>query len=157
MKVKNQSEVAQSGPTLSNPMDRSLTGSSVHGIFQARVLEWGAIAFSEESPRIIIISIVKLVPFFQDNLFPLLNSFLTATFATTNPSQLAYQIFLIIREYLTNIHFRCYLVGVLICISLIMSSEKAMAPHSSTLAWKIPWTEEPVRLQSMGLLKVGHD
>ena len=35
--------------------------------------------------------------------------------------------------------------------------EKAMAPPSSTLAWKIPWTEEPVRLQSMGLLRVGHD
>ena len=36
-------------------------------------------------------------------------------------------------------------------------SEKAMAPHSSTLAWKIPWTEEPARLQSMGSLGVGHD
>ena len=36
-------------------------------------------------------------------------------------------------------------------------SEKAMAPHSSTLAWKIPWVEEPGRLQSMGLLGVGHD
>ena len=36
-------------------------------------------------------------------------------------------------------------------------SEKAMAPHSSTLAWKIPWTEEPGRLQSMGSLGVGHD
>ena len=36
-------------------------------------------------------------------------------------------------------------------------SEKAMATHSSTLAWKIPWTEEPGRLQSMGLLTVGHD
>ena len=35
--------------------------------------------------------------------------------------------------------------------------EKAMAPHSSTLAWKIPWMEEPARLQSMGLLRVGHD
>ena len=35
--------------------------------------------------------------------------------------------------------------------------EKAMAPHSSTLAWKIPWTEEPGRLQSMGSLRVGHD
>ena len=35
-------------------------------------------------------------------------------------------------------------------------TEKAMAPHSSTLAWKIPWTEEPGRLQSMGLLRVGH-
>ena len=47
MKVKSESEVAQSRPTLSDPMDRSLPGSSVHGIFQARVLEWGAIAFSE--------------------------------------------------------------------------------------------------------------
>ena len=46
MKVKGQSEVAQSCPTLSNPMDCSLPGSSVHGIFQTRVLEWGAIAFS---------------------------------------------------------------------------------------------------------------
>ena len=45
MKVKNQSEVAQSCPTLSDPMDCSQPGSSVHGIFQARVLEWGAIAF----------------------------------------------------------------------------------------------------------------
>ena len=42
-----ESEVAQSCPTLSDPMDCSLTGSSVHGIFQARVLEWGAIAFSD--------------------------------------------------------------------------------------------------------------
>ena len=46
IKVKRGSEVAQSCPTLSDPMDCSLPGSSVHGIFQARVLEWGAIAFS---------------------------------------------------------------------------------------------------------------
>ena len=47
MKVKSQSKVAQSCLTLSDPMDCSLPGSSVHGIFQARVLEWGAIAFSD--------------------------------------------------------------------------------------------------------------
>ena len=46
MKVKWESEVAQSCPILSNPMDCSLPGSSIHGIFQARVLEWGVIAFS---------------------------------------------------------------------------------------------------------------
>ena len=46
MKVKSESEVAQSCPTLRDPMDCSLPVSSVHGIFQARVLEWGAIAFS---------------------------------------------------------------------------------------------------------------
>ena len=47
MKVKRESEVAQLCPTLCDPMDCRLSGSSVHGIFQARVLEWGAIAFSE--------------------------------------------------------------------------------------------------------------
>ena len=46
MKVKSESEVAQSCPTLSEPIDCSLPASSIHGIFQARVLEWGAIAFS---------------------------------------------------------------------------------------------------------------
>ena len=49
MKVKSESEVAQSCPTLSDPMDCSLPGSSIHGIFQARVLEWGATAFSVSS------------------------------------------------------------------------------------------------------------
>ena len=47
MKVKSESEAAQSCPTLSDPMDCSLPGSSTHGIFQARVLEWAAIAFSQ--------------------------------------------------------------------------------------------------------------
>ena len=46
MKVKSEREVAQSCPTISDPMDYSLPGSSIHGIFQARVLEWGALAFS---------------------------------------------------------------------------------------------------------------
>ena len=47
MKVKSESEVAQSYLTLSDSMDFSLPGSSVHGTFQAKVLEWGAIAFSK--------------------------------------------------------------------------------------------------------------
>ena len=51
MKVKSESEVAQSCPTLSDLMDCSLPGSSVLGIFQARVLEWGAIAFSIQRLR----------------------------------------------------------------------------------------------------------
>ena len=48
MTVKSESEVVQSCPTLCNPMDCSLPGSSIHGTFQARVLEWGAIAFSDQ-------------------------------------------------------------------------------------------------------------
>ena len=51
MKVKGESEVAQSCPTLSDPMDCSLPGSSIHRIFQARELEWGAIAFSGTAQR----------------------------------------------------------------------------------------------------------
>ena len=47
--------------------------------------------------------------------------------------------------------------GLLIQLSLGFLLVKATAPHSSTLAWKIPWTEEPGRLQSMGSLGVGHD
>ena len=51
MKVESESEATQSCLTLSGPLDCSLPGSSVHAIFQARVLEWGAIAFSKTSNR----------------------------------------------------------------------------------------------------------
>ena len=88
MKVKSESEVTQSCLTPSDPMDCSLPGSSVHGIFQARVLEWVAIKECSNYRTIALISHVV--------------------------------------------------------------TEKAMATHSSTLAWKIPWTEEPGRLQSTG-------
>ena len=47
--------------------------------------------------------------------------------------------------------------GISILMTFIYTLEKAMAPHSSTLAWKIPWTQEPGRLQSTGSLRVGHD
>ena len=61
MKVKSEKEVSQSCPTPSDPMDYSPPGSSIHGILQARVLEWGAIAFSEsmhmESKKIVEMSL----------------------------------------------------------------------------------------------------
>ena len=60
MKVKSESEVAQSCPTLSDPMDYSPPGSSVHGIFQARVLEWGAITGLFSSVQ--ILNIAKTFP-----------------------------------------------------------------------------------------------
>ena len=56
MKVKSESEVIQSCPTLHDPMDCSLPGSSVHGIFQARGLEWGAITFSDIDTMMCIFS-----------------------------------------------------------------------------------------------------
>ena len=66
MKVKSESEVAQSCPTVRDPMDCSPPGSSAHGIFQARVLEWVAIAFSNLKPKYIVIvsinSYLSLLP-----------------------------------------------------------------------------------------------
>ena len=61
MKVKSESEVAQSRLTLSDPIDCSLPGSSALGIFQARVLEWGAIAFSQQTASDYITSSCRLV------------------------------------------------------------------------------------------------
>ena len=85
MKVKSEREVAQSCPTLSGPMDYSLPGSSVHGISQARVLEWGAIAFSTYGnyihlvhgipalPPTHCVTLGKLLTFFEFQLLLLLN------------------------------------------------------------------------------------
>src|SRR5574340_605744 len=60
MKGKSEIEVAQFCPTLSDPMDCSPPGSSAHGIFQARVLEWGAIAFSEKTSGRLYKELLKL-------------------------------------------------------------------------------------------------
>ena len=61
MKVKSEREVAQSCLTLSDPMDCSLPGSSTHGIYQARVLEWGAIAFSDVMRVYLITQRVEII------------------------------------------------------------------------------------------------
>ena len=85
MKVKSESEVAQWCPTLRDPMDCSPLGSSIHGIIQARVLEWGAIAFPASSPSVLYISyslrghtvLIHFMTFFclnsmvEPNFFPL--------------------------------------------------------------------------------------
>ena len=68
MKEKSESEVAQLCPPLRDPMACSLPGSSVHGIFQARVLEWGAIAFSDFTHTNVYMSILIL----SDKMFSLL-------------------------------------------------------------------------------------
>ena len=62
---------------------------------------------------------------------------------------------LLIIAFLVSVKW--YFIVVLICIYLVTKARKAMAPRSSTLAWKIPWAEEPNRLQSMGSLRVRHD
>ena len=57
----------------------------------------------------------------------------------------------------TTLSTKVRIVKALVYPAVMYGSEKAMASHSSTLAWKIPWMEEPGRLQSMGSLRVGHD
>ena len=52
---------------------------------------------------------------------------------------------------------KVHIVKAMVLLVVMYGLEKAMAPHSSTLAWKIPWMEEPGGLQSMGSLRVGHD
>ena len=69
MKVKSQSEVTQSCPTLSDPMDCSPPGSSVHGIFQASVLKWVAIAFSSDSFYLALNNAELFIPLFERLLF----------------------------------------------------------------------------------------
>ena len=75
MKVKSESEVAQSCLTLSNPMDCSLPGSSIHGILQARVLEWGAIAFSVITVQYMLIASYHCLLTKAPSFYPLFDIF----------------------------------------------------------------------------------
>ena len=81
MKVKSESEVAQPCPTLSDPMDCSLLGSSIHGIFQARVLEWGAIAFSDT--QFYILSFPGQLETYPDNNFTVIQTLLITSHSST--------------------------------------------------------------------------
>ena len=117
--------VAQSCLTLCDPMEWSLPGCSLHGIHQARILEWGIFPTQGWNPGLHRRQILYHLSHYQWLL-----------------SQVTTQVILSLS------YFSC---------CLVLNSEKAMAPHSSTPAWKIPWTEEPGRLQSMGSLRVGHD
>ena len=133
MKVKSESEVAQSCLTLSDPMDCSLPGSSVHGILQAGVLEWGAIALVHGLAN----SRTRLSDFyfhFQRMLFVGLPWWLR--WVKNLPAMWETQIQSLSGED---------------------TLEKGMATHSSVLAWRIPGTGEPGGLPSMGSHRVGHD
>ena len=208
VKVKSESEVAQSYPTLSDPMDCSLPGSSVHGIFQARVLEWVAIAFSGKIPwRREKLPIPVFWPGESRNsgawwavVYRVAQSWtglkrLSSSSRSTAEKHLCLRFrqrflrcnikimkeqndksnfikiktFCSLKEllrqrqssqikgkHLQSIILKTGFTSVILNTSK-NTLEKAMAPHSSTLAWKIPWMEEPGRLQSMGSLRVGHN
>ena len=155
MKVRSESEVAQSCPTLSDPMDCGLLVSSVHGIFQVRVLEWVAIAFSATKASSFLIKKKNTLLVWQ----------LKAEIQRkdTGPS---------IRgdKSLNKTPTRAYLVAVknppamqelqetrVGSLGWEDPLEEGMTTHSSILAWRIPWTKVPVRLQSIGSQRVKHE
>ena len=146
MKVNGESEVAESCPTLRDPMDCSPPGSSVHGIFQARVLEWGAIAFSisnqsilkEISPECSLEGLMlklKLQYSCLEN--PMDRGAWWAALHGVAKSRTR------LSDFTFTVHFHAL--------------EKEMATHSSVLAWRIPGTGEPGGLPSMGSHRVRHD
>ena len=145
MKVKSESEVTQSCPTSSDPMDCSPPGSSIHGTLQARVLEWGAIAFSDST------------------VWLLLNIRRSSLIVVNTLSRELYDFKCQLREG------RASLVAQTVTSLSVMQKtwfwslgwedplEKEMANHSSILVWRIPWTGAPGRFQFMGLYWVRHD
>ena len=146
MWIKNKGQNFKHSHLLGNTMDCSPLGSSVHGILQTRILEWVAMSSSRESSRYITTLIARVCVWGRG--------------AHTHTHTWA--------EFGNNLGKKQILLSVYSktlynkgnsCIRTLLGdcSEKVMAPHSSILAWKIPWTEEPGRLQSMGLRRVGHD
>ena len=126
MKVKSESEVAQSCLTLRDPMDCSLPGSSIHGIFQAGVLEWSAIAHHNKTKQILL------------------------CIYWGTPLRIGLLWWLRLRISLPMQEMQEMRVW---SLSWEDPLEKEMATHSSILTWRIPWTGEPGELQSMGSLE----
>ena len=159
MKVKSESKVTQSCPTLSDPVDCSPPGSSIHGIFQARVLEWGAIAFSRG---------VLINPGIEPRSLTLQMDSLPAEpqvkYKNTEVGSLSLlqQLFLTQESNWGLLHYRRILYqlsyqGSLYSVKVPIILEKEMVTHSSSLAWRMPGTEEPGGLPSMVSHRIGHD
>ena len=147
-------------PTLCDPIDGSAPGSPVPGILQARTLEWVAISFSNAwkwKVKVKLLSHVWLLatPWTAAHQAPTSMGFSRQEYRSGVPLPSPFTIVLMAIAVLTFCGWVTILNSkLLVSIKL---TEKAMAPHSSTLAWKIPWTEEPGRLQSTGWLRVRHD
>ena len=138
MKVKSESEVAQSCLTLSDPMDCSAPGSSVHGIFQARVPEWDAIAFSEGNPGTHVFNHFAIKLPCRPQLSPI-QSKSAPTKLDTHPTQLllensipkhssslSQEDFLILRGSAIPLRFTC----------VLWSQHKALSPHDRSFPFR---------------------
>ena len=138
MKVKSESEVAQSCLTLSDPMDCSAPGSSVHGIFQARVLEWGAIAFSERNPGTHIFNHFAIKLPCRPQLSPIQSKsaptkldkhptqLLLENSIPKDSSSLLQEDFLILRGSAIPLRFTC----------VLWSQHKALSPHDRSFPFR---------------------
>ena len=130
-----ESEVAQTCPTLCYPKDYSLSGSSDHGISQARILEWVAISFSRASSWPRDWTWVSHIAGGLFTIWATKEDFLVAQLVKNPPAMQDLVWFLGWEDPL----------------------EEGMATHSSILGWRIPWIEEPGGLQSIGSQRVRHD
>ena len=144
-------------------MDCSLPGSSIHGIFQARVLEWIAISFSRSSSQTgdwtwvsHIVGRCFTIWATREVLFPI--SYLLVSFIFVLPSHSFYYhpngaslVAQTVQRLPTMQETRVWSLG------WEDPPEKEIAAHSSILVWRIPWTEDPGGLQSMGSQRVRHD
>ena len=128
----------QSCPTLCDPIDGSPPGSLVPGILQAGILEWVAISFSNAWKWKVKGKSLSHVRLFST----------PWTAAHQAPPSMGFSR----QEYWSGVPSPSLNIR-----TISSQMEKAMASHSSTFAWRIPWTEEPGRLQSMGSLRVEHD
>ena len=148
MKVKSEREVAQSCPTLSDPMDCSPPSSSAHEVFQARVLEWGAITFQ------------KLLSHYKSQCNVSMGTYTILIWERWEKIYVCVNMgswFSRIATFFPKIFLLFFYIPNIYWALIPYNLEKAMAIHSSTLAWKTSWTEEPDRLQSMGSQRVGHN
>ena len=168
MKVKRESEVAQSCPTRHDPMDCSLPGSSAHGIFQTRVLEWGAIAFSDIGAKSLSNSILVYIFLKSKISFPSSPNSYDQEFRCKECeiSKMIKYLNLSLENPMDGGAWKTAVHGVAEGRTRLSdftftfhfhALEKEMATHSSVLAWRIPGTAEPGGLSSMGSHRVGHD
>ena len=137
----------QSCPTLWDPRDGSPTGSPVPGILQARILEWVTISFSKGSSRLRDQTCISCVSCIGSVILDSLRPHGSRTWLYSPTSLVA----LMVKHLPTMQETWVQSLG------QEDPLEKEISTHSSTLAQKIPWTEEPSRLQSMGSQRVGHD
>ena len=163
IKVKSDREVTQSCPTLSDPMDCSLPGSSVHGICQARVLEWGATAFSRSVQFLSFIEPIfawnvplgSLIFLKRSLLFPIL------LFSSISLHWLLRKAFLSLLAILWNSDSNGYVYPFLLCFLLLFFSQLFVRPpQTATLlfcisfSWGWSWSLSPVQCHE--LLSIVH-